>query len=90
LRRYFTEDLSKLDEGERKRLEEAVKSVTERLNEALRHFAAIDKAPRARVVSALNEALQHVAEGKAPQIPRDASVQDVVKHSGAYGLRRRS
>jgi hypothetical protein len=57
-----------------------VKNVTERLNEALRHFAAIDKAPRARVVSALNEALQHVAEGKAPQIPRDASVQDVVKH----------
>jgi hypothetical protein len=78
--RYFTEDLSRLDEGERKKLEEAVKSVMERLNEALRHFAVIDKAPRARLVSALNEALQHVAEGKAPQIPRDASAQDVVKH----------
>jgi hypothetical protein len=47
LRRYF-EDLSKLDEGERAKLEEAVKSVTERLNEAIRHFAVIDKAPRAR------------------------------------------
>jgi hypothetical protein len=80
LRLYFTEDLSKLDEKERRRLEEAVKSVMERLNEAIRHFAVIDKAPRARVVSALNEALQRVAEGKAPLIPRDASVEDVVKH----------
>jgi hypothetical protein len=79
LRRYF-EDLSKLDEKERGRLEEAAKSVTERLNEALRHFAVIDKAPRARVVAALNEALQRIAEGKAPLIPRDASVQDVVRH----------
>jgi hypothetical protein len=80
LRRYFTEDLSKLDEKERKQLEEAVKSATERLNEAIRHFAVIDKAPRARLISALNEALQRLAEGKAPQIPRDASVEDVVKH----------
>jgi hypothetical protein len=80
LRRYFAEDLSRLDEGERKKLEEAVRSVTERLSEALRHFAAIDKAPRARLISALNEALQHVVEGKAPHIPRDASVQDVVRH----------
>ncbi|MFZ8841557.1 MAG: hypothetical protein ACO2PM_22085, partial [Pyrobaculum sp.] len=80
LRRYFTEDLSKLDEGERGRLEEAAKSVVERLNEAVRHFAVIDKAPRARVVAALNEALQRIAEGKAPQIPRNASVQEVVKY----------
>jgi len=80
LRLYFTEDLSKLDEGERRRLEEAVKSVVERLSEAVRHFAVVDKAPRARLISALNEALQRLAEGKAPQIPRDASVQDVVKH----------
>jgi hypothetical protein len=80
LRRYFTEDLSKLDEKERKQLEEAVKSATERLNEALRHFAVIDKAPRARIVAAINEALQRLAEGKAPLIPRDASTQDVVKH----------
>jgi len=80
LRRYFTEDLSRLDEKERRQLEEAAKSVTERLNETVRHFAVIDKAPRARIVSALNEALQRVAEGKAPQIPRDASVQDLVKH----------
>jgi len=72
LRRYF-EDLSKLDEKERGRLEETAKSVTERLNEAIRHFAVIDKAPRARIVAALNEALQRIAEGKAPQIPRDAS-----------------
>jgi hypothetical protein len=86
LRRYFTEDLSKLDEGERKRLEEATKSVMERLNEAVRHFAVIDKAPRARVVSALNEALQRAAEGKAPLIPRDASVQDVVKHLALMDL----
>jgi hypothetical protein len=61
-------------------LEEAAKSVMERLGEAIRHFAVIDKAPRARLVSALNEALQRVAEGKAPQIPRDASVEGVVKH----------
>jgi len=81
LRRYFTEDLSKLGKEERAKLaEEAVKSVTERLSEALRHFAVIDKAPRARIVAALNEALQRLAEGKAPQIPRDASVEDVVKH----------
>ncbi|MFZ8807847.1 MAG: hypothetical protein ACO2PN_07050, partial [Pyrobaculum sp.] len=80
LRLYFSEDLSKLDEKERRQLEEAVKSVTERLSEAIRHFAVIDKAPRARIVAALNEALQRLAEGKAPQIPRDASVQDVVKH----------
>jgi hypothetical protein len=51
LRRYFTEDLSKLDEKERRQLEEAVKSVAERLNEAIRHFAVIDKAPRASVIS---------------------------------------
>jgi hypothetical protein len=80
LRRYFTEDLSKLDEKERGRLEETVKSVTECLNEAIRHFAVVDKAPRARLISALNEALQRVAEGKASQIPRDASVEGVVKH----------
>jgi hypothetical protein len=80
LRRYYTEDLSRLDEKERKQLKEAVKSVAERLNEALRHFAVIDKAPRARVVAALNEALQRLAEGKAPQIPRDASVQDITRH----------
>ncbi len=80
LRRYYTEDLSRLDEKERKQLEEAAKRVVERLNEAIRHFAVIDKAPRARLISALNEALQRLAEGKAPQIPRDASVQDVVKH----------
>ncbi|NAZ34988.1 MAG: hypothetical protein GU356_12050 [Pyrobaculum sp.] len=86
LRRYFTEDLSKLDEGERRRLEEAAKSVTERLNEAIRHFAVIDKAPRARVVSALNEALQRAAEGKAPLIPRDASVEGVVKHLALMDL----
>ncbi len=79
LRRYF-EDLSKLDEGERAKLEEAAKGVTERLNEAIRHFAVIDKAPRARIVAALNEALQRLAEGHAPQIPRDASVEGVVKH----------
>jgi hypothetical protein len=79
LRRYFG-DLSKLDEKERGRLEETVKSVTERLNETVRHFAVVDKAPRARVVAALNEALQRLAEGKAPQIPRDASVEDVVRH----------
>jgi len=64
LKRYFTEDLSRLDERERRQLEEAVKSVAERLNEAVRHFAVIDKAPRARIVAALNEALQRVAEGK--------------------------
>jgi len=86
LRRYFTEDLSKLDEKERKQLEEAVKSVAERLGEAIRHFAVIDKAPRARVVSALNEALQRLAEGKAPQIPRDASVEGVVKHLALMDL----
>jgi hypothetical protein len=80
LRRYFTEDLSRLDEKERRQLEEAAKGVTERLSEALRHFAVIDKAPRARLISALNEALQRLAEGKAPLIPRDASTQDVVKH----------
>ncbi len=79
LRRYF-EDLSRLDEKERRRLEEAAKGVTERLSEAVRHFAVIDKAPRARIVAALNEALQRIAEGKAPQIPRDASVEGVVKH----------
>jgi hypothetical protein len=80
LRLYFSEDLSRLDEKERGRLEEAVKSVMERLNEAIRHFAVIDKAPRARIVAALNEALQRFAEGKASLIPRDVSVQDVVKH----------
>jgi tetratricopeptide (TPR) repeat protein len=80
LGRYFTEDLSKLDEKERRQLEAAAKSVMERLSEAVRHFAVIDKAPRARVVSALNEALQHVAEGKAPQIPRDVSVEGIVRH----------
>jgi hypothetical protein len=80
LRLYFSEDLSKLDEKERGRLEETVKSVMERLNEAIKHFAVIDKAPRARVVAALNEALQRLAEEKAPQIPRDASVEGVVKH----------
>jgi hypothetical protein len=80
LRRYFLEDLSKLDEGERRRLEAAAKSVAERLYETIRHFAVIDKAPRARIVAALNEALQRLAEGKAPQIPRDASVEGVVKH----------
>jgi hypothetical protein len=80
LRLYYTEDLSRLDEKERRQLEAAVKSVMERLNEAIRHFAVIDKAPRARVVSALNEALQRVAEGKAPQIPRDASVEGIVRH----------
>jgi hypothetical protein len=80
LRRYFTEDLSKLDEKERGRLEKVAKSVTERLNEAIRHFAVVDKAPRARVVAALNEALQRVAEGKALLIPRDASVEGIVKH----------
>ncbi|MFZ8807063.1 MAG: hypothetical protein ACO2PN_03030, partial [Pyrobaculum sp.] len=86
LRSYSTEDLSKLDEGERRQLEAAAKSVMERLNEALRHFAAIDKAPRARVVAALNEALRHTAEGKAPQIPRDASIEDVVKHLALMDL----
>jgi len=80
LRRYYTEDLSRLDEGERRRLEAAARSVVERLSEAIRHFAVVDKAPRARIVSALNEALQRAAEGKAPQIPRDASVEGVVKH----------
>ncbi|MFZ8807887.1 MAG: hypothetical protein ACO2PN_07260, partial [Pyrobaculum sp.] len=80
LRRYSTEDLSKLDEGERRRLEAAAKSVMGHLNEAVKHFAVIDKAPRARVVAALNEALRTLAEGKAPQIPRDASIEDVVKH----------
>jgi hypothetical protein len=80
LRRYFTEDLSKLDEEERAKLAGEVKKVVERLSEAVSHFAVIDKAPRARIVAALNEALQRTAEGKAPQIPRDASVQDVVKH----------
>ncbi|MFZ8807925.1 MAG: hypothetical protein ACO2PN_07450, partial [Pyrobaculum sp.] len=80
VRRYFTEDLSKLDEGERRQLEAAAKGVVERLNEAVRHFAVIDKAPRARLISALNEALQRVTEGKALLIPRDASVEDVVKH----------
>jgi hypothetical protein len=89
LRLYFTEDLSKLDEKERKQLEEAVKSATERLNEALRHFAVIDKAPRARLISAINEALQTLAEGKAPQIPRDASVRTSLD-TCADGLRRRS
>jgi len=86
LRRYSTEDLSKLDEGERRRLEAAAKSVLERLNEALRHFAVIDKAPRARVISALNEALQHVTEGKAHLIPRDASIEGVVKHLALMDL----
>jgi hypothetical protein len=86
LRRYFTEDLSKLDEGERRRLEEAAKSVTGRLGEAVRHFAVIDKAPRARLISALNEALQRLAEGKAPQIPRDAPVEGVVKHLALMDL----
>ena len=85
LRRYF-EDLSKLDEKERGELAKAAKSVTERLNEAIRHFAVIDKAPRARVVAALNEALQRTAEGKAPQIPRDASVENVVKHLALMDL----
>ncbi|MFZ8810503.1 MAG: hypothetical protein ACO2PN_20645, partial [Pyrobaculum sp.] len=80
LRRYFTEDLSKLEERERAKLEEAAKGVTERLNEAIRHFAVIDKAPRARIVATLNEALQRLAEGKAPQIPRDVSVEGVAKH----------
>jgi predicted transcriptional regulator len=65
---------------ERRQLEEAVKSVAERLNEALRHFAVIDKASRAKLISALNEALQRLAEGTAPRIPRDVSLQDVVKH----------
>jgi hypothetical protein len=85
LRRYF-EDLSKLDEKERRQLEEAAKGVTERLNEAIRHFAVIDKAPRARLVSALNEALQRLAEGKAPLIPRDASVEGVVKNLALMDL----
>jgi hypothetical protein len=86
LRRYFTEDLSKLDEKERRQLEEVTKSVVERLGEAVRHFAVIDKAPRARVVAALNEALQRLAEGKAPLIPRDASVEGVVKHLALMDL----
>ncbi len=80
LRRYFTEDLSKLDEGERAKLAGEVKKVVEHLSEAVSHFAAVDKSPRARVVSALNETLQRIAEGKAPQIPRDASVEGIVKH----------
>jgi len=86
LRRYFTEDLSKLDEGERAKLAGQVKKVVEHLSEAVSHFAVIDKAPRARVVSALNEALQRVAEGKAPLIPRDASVENIVKHLALMDL----
>jgi len=78
LRRYFSNP-SGLDEGERAKMAEEAKKAVERLEEALRHFAVMDKAPRARLVSALNEALRHIAEGRAPQIPRDASVEDVVK-----------
>jgi len=74
LRRYFSGD-----EGERAKIAEEAKKAVERLEEALRHFAVIDRSPRARVVAALNEALRHVAEGRPPQIPRDASVEDVVK-----------
>ncbi|MDT7883141.1 MAG: hypothetical protein RRB51_11575, partial [Thermoproteus sp.] len=74
LRRYFSGD-----EGERAKAAGEAKKAVERLEEALRHFAVIDKAPRARLVSALNEALRHIAEGRAPQIPRDASVEDIVK-----------
>ena len=78
LRRYFS-DPSGLDEGERAEIAEEARKAVERLEEALRHFAVIDKAPRARLVAALNEALQRLAEGKAPQILRDASAEDVVK-----------
>jgi hypothetical protein len=74
LRRYFSGD-----EGEGAKIAGEAKKAVERLEEALRHFAVIDKAPRARVVAALNEALRHIAEGRAPQIPRDASVEDIVK-----------
>ncbi|MDT7870456.1 MAG: hypothetical protein RQ839_09805, partial [Thermoproteus sp.] len=76
LRRYFSGDLTA--EGRAEIAEEAKKAV-ERLEEALRHFAVIDKAPRARLVSALNESLQRLSEGRPPQIPRDASAEDVVK-----------
>ncbi|WP_143615323.1 hypothetical protein [Thermoproteus sp. CP80] len=78
LRRYFSEP-SGLDEGERDKAAGEAKKAVERLEEALRHFAVIDRSPRARLVSALNEALRHIAEGRAPQIPRDASVEDIVK-----------
>jgi len=83
LRRYFSGDLPA--EGRAEIAEEAKKAV-ERLEEALRHFAVIDKAPRARLVSALNESLQRLSEGKAPQIPRDASAEDVVKHLALMDL----
>jgi len=60
--------------------EAVVKAVAERLKAAVEQFAKIDNAARPRLISALNEALQRVAEGRAPQIPRDASVEDVVRH----------
>ncbi|MFP3200411.1 MAG: hypothetical protein RXR06_11120, partial [Thermoproteus sp.] len=83
LRRYFSGDLPA--EGREKIAEEAKRAV-ERLEEALRHFAVIDRSPRARLVSALNETLQRIAEGRAPQIPRDASAEDVVKHLALMDL----
>ena len=57
--------------------EEALAKVVEHLEKAVEAYSQVDKAPRARVISAINEAFQRLAAA-SPPLPR--ALEDVVKH----------